>query len=300
MVYLDVILLVNGAMDAFLIAFTAYLLRKQIHLLYLLAAVILGELPIFFVLFGFSGLTAISRIIVPIMMIGIGLRIKRIGELAKGLLFFSLLSAVCGGIFFALSGWFGLTGGDGEFISLQQLWMLPLTALILRGGYQVWEKMQKANLLLDNILYEAELNFDNGKSLSVKALLDTGNELRDPLTGAPVMIVEEEAVQHVLPEKIQEFLGLPWRENSNPWSYLWNDIEYGLQRMVFISAKGINGQTWLPAIRLGKVRIIQGEMKWELPVTVALVQQVLNSEGKFQALLHPDHIQKPASKEEIA
>ncbi|RNC29505.1 MAG: Sporulation sigma-E factor-processing peptidase [Candidatus Dichloromethanomonas elyunquensis] len=300
MVYLDLILIVNGAMDAFLIFFTAHLLRKQMRWFNLLVAVLLGELPVFFVLFEFSGLAAVSRVLIPVTMVGIGLKTERLGELAKGLLFFSLLSAVCGGIFIALSGWFGLTGGDGVFISLQQLWMLPLTASLLWGGYRLWEKLQKNNLMLDNILYDAELSFDNGKSLLIKALLDTGNELRDPLTGTPVMIVEEKAVLHAIPEKIQEFLHMPWRESPNPWSYLWNDTEYGLHRLVFIAAKGINGQTWLPAIRLGKAKIKQGKNERELPVTVALVPQVLSSEGKFQALLHPDHIQKPAGKEEIA
>ncbi len=300
MVYLDIILLVNGVMDAFLIVFTARLLRKQISWWNVAMAVLLGELPIIFVLFDLSGLIAISRILIPLAMVGIGLKTRSIDDLAKGLLYFSLLAAVCGGIYFALSGWLGLTGGDSSFLSLSEIWVLPLTALTLIGGYRFWERMQKANLILDNILYDAELSFEDGKSLKIKALLDTGNELRDPLTGTPVMLLEEKAASKVIPEKIQQFLELPWRESSNPWSYVWSDEEYCMHRMVFISAKGINGQTWLPAIRLNQVKISQGENVWEQPVTVALVPQVLSSESKFQGLLHPEHIQKPASKEEIA
>jgi len=300
MVYLDVILIVNGAMDAFLLMFTARLLRKQVCRANLFFAVLLGELPILFVLFDQSGLVAISRIIVPLVMIWVGLKIRGLMDLVKGLLYFSLLAAVCGGIYFALSGWLGLTGGERTYISYRQLWVLPLVTLLVAGGYRLWERMQKTNLLLDNILFDAELNFENGKSLRIKALLDTGNELRDPLTGAPVMILEEKAARKVIPEKVQQFLELPWRESANPWSYVFSDEAYCLEGMVLISAKGINGQTWLPAIRLGKVTISQGEREWHQPVTVALVPQILSSESRFQALLHPEHIQKIAAKEEIA
>lgn len=300
MIYLDIVLLVNGAMDAFLLVFTAHLLRKRISGLNLFLAVLLGEIPIFFVLFELTGLVAVSRVIIPLLMVGIGLRTRSVGEMAKGLLYFSLLAAGCGGIYYALAGWLGMTGGDGVYLSLKDLWVLPVIALVLIGGYRIWARVQNANLILDNILFDTEVSFDNGESLRVKALLDTGNELRDPLTGTPVMILEERIARKVIPEKIREFLELPWRDSANPWSYVWNDEELCLHKLVFISAKGINGQTWLPALRLGKVKIVQGDREWEQLVTVALVPQVLSAESKFQALLHPEHIQKSANKEEIA
>jgi stage II sporulation protein GA (sporulation sigma-E factor processing peptidase) len=300
MVYLDIVLIVNGVMDTFLLLFTAYLLRKKIYALNILMAVFLGEFPIISIFFGLPGVTAVSKIFVPLAMIGVGLKTKAISDLAKGLLYFSLLAAVTGGICYALFGWLGLNCGKESLLTLHDLWILPLIALMLMGGYRVWEKGQRANLFLDNILYDAELCFEDDKILKVKALLDTGNELRDPLTGAPVMLLEEKVAQKVIPEKIRHFLELPWRESSNPWSFVWKDEEYCRQRMVFISAKGINGQTWLPGIRLGKAKISQGAKEWECPVTVAFVPQVLSSESKFQALLHPDHIPKIAGKEEIA
>lgn len=294
MYYLDLILLVNGAMDGFLLGFTAHLLRKKIFWPNLFLAIGIGELPVFFILYDLSGLVTVSRILVPFVMVAVGLRITRFGELPRGLLIFSLLAAGSAGIYYALSGWLGLSGGEGLFLTPRNFWFLPICALIFLGGYRLWEKNHKQNMLLDNILYDAEIFMENGQSLLVKALLDTGNELRDPLTGAPVMLLEERIIQKALPEKIQEFLQMPWRESGNPWSFLWQDEELGLYKLVFISAKGINGQTWLPGIRLGKVKIFHGESEWEHPVTIALVPQVFSSEGRYQALLHPEHIQKPA------
>ncbi len=300
MIYLDIVLIVNGAMDAFLLFYTAYLLRKKVHIFNLLLAVVLGELPVLFIVFGYEGPAVASKILVPLAMVRIGLNTKGIRGLAKGLLYFSLLAAVSGGIYYALASWVGLNVGGGEFLTIFDLWIFPLIALLLIGGHRIWEKMQKTNLFFDNILYDVELSFDGERNLKIKALLDTGNELKDPLTGTPVMIMEEKVALQVMPEKIKQFLQISWRENPNPWSYLWNDEEYCVQKMVFIAAKGINGQTWLPGIRIGKVKISQGQKQWEQAVTVALVSEVLSAESKFQALLHPEHIHKSAGKEEIA
>lgn len=296
MYYLDITLTINATMDAFLLMFTAHLLRRKVYLLNLLIGVVIGSLPVFLIVYQYPTLTLISKLLVPILMVGIALRVRDFRNLAKGVLYFSLLAAICGGLFYALLGWMGITG-----ISYLTFWILPLAALVLTGGYRIWEKSSKNNQFLDSVIFEAEISFGEDKKLSVKALLDTGNDLRDPLTGTPVMLLEECSAREVLPEKVLEFLQLPWKESSNPWSILWKSDEYYLQRLVFIAAKGVNGQSWLLGIRLGKVKISQGGNIWgEQSVTVALVEQVLNSEHRFQALLHPDQIVKPVNKEEIA
>lgn len=299
MYYLDIIIIVNGVMDAFLLGFTAHLLRRKIRWPGMLAAVIIGELPIIVILWDSPVLIALAKVLTPPAMVAVGLRTRSLAELAKGLLFFSLLAAVCGGIYYAAAGWFGI-GADKAYLEMSDLWILPVMALLLTAGCKIWERLHKQNAFLDNVLYEAELFFGNDKQITVKALLDTGNELRDPLTGSPVMILEEQKVITLLPPVVQAFLHEPWRESADPWSYIWSNEDDALHKMVLISAKGIQGQTWLPGIRIEKVRIRQDGRCWEQPVTVALVRQSLNAEGRFEGLLHPEHIQKPVAKEEIA
>ncbi|NLP43707.1 MAG: sigma-E processing peptidase SpoIIGA [Peptococcaceae bacterium] len=299
MYYLDIILLVNGVMDAFLVVFTAYLLRKKAYLPNILLAVLLGELPIIPVLYGLTTLEIISKLLVPVAMVVIGLRIRKPKELLKGLIYFNLLAAVCGGIYYVFAGWLNLSTEEVLFTA-NDLWFLLLIILLLVGGYKFWEKTQKRSLLLDKILYTVEISFGPNSNLQVKALLDTGNDLRDPLTGSPVLLLEQQAALKILPATIREFLELPWQQHPNPWSLIWNNEEYASQKLLFISAKGIGGQTWLPGIRVSKVKFNQGESEWEQGATVALVSQVLSKENEFQALLHPEHIQKIGNKEEIA
>lgn len=297
MYYLDLTLTINAAMDAFILMFIAHLLRRKVYPLNLLAGVVIGSLPVFLIIYQYPTLTLISKLLVPIVMVGITLRTRDFWNLAKGVIYFSLLAAICGGLFYALLGWLGISGIN----SYRTFWILPLAALFLTGGYRIWEKSSKNNQFLDSVIFEAEVSFEGGKKLIVNALLDTGNDLRDPLTGTPVMLLEECSAREVLPEKILKFLQLPWKESSNPWSILWKSDEYYLQKIVFIAANGVNGQSWLLGVRLGEVKISQGGNIWEeQSVTVALVEQVLNSENRFQALLHPEQIPKPVNKEEIA
>lgn len=296
MYYLDITLALNATMDIFLLLFTAHLLRRKVSVSNLIAAVVIGGVPVFLIIYEYTTLTSISKLLVPVAMVGITLRPKDFLDFAKGVLYFSFLAAICGGLYYALLGWLGISKVE----SYQTFWLLSLVALLLITGFRIWEKSSEKTQYLDSVIFDAEVSFEGGKPFIVQALLDTGNDLRDPLTGTPVMLLEERIARVALPPKILQFLQLPWKESQNPWSILWESDEYYLQKIVFISAKGVNGQSWLLGVRQGKVKIKQRGNVWvEKAITVALVDQVLHRENRFQALLHPEQISQPANEEEI-
>lgn len=49
-----------------------------------------------------------------------------------------------------------------------------------------------------------------GQSVSLPALVDTGNHLRDPLTAMPVAVVEAAAMRQVLPAEVSRAVALGW------------------------------------------------------------------------------------------
>jgi len=61
--------------------------------------------------------------------------------------------------------------------------------------------MIKGKLSSKDVLCEIEIVMD-GKSKKVKSMLDTGNLLKEPLTGAPVIIVEKQELYEVIPKEI--------------------------------------------------------------------------------------------------
>lgn len=65
-------------------------------------------------------------------------------------------------------------------------------------GVWVWRKTAPLRLRKQSLYREVQVSYD-GKTVSLQALVDTGNTLTDPLTLTPVMIVELDALRELLP-----------------------------------------------------------------------------------------------------
>ena len=114
-----------------------------------------------------------------------------------------------------------------------------------------------------------ELHY-NGKSIRLIALQDTGNCLRDPVTGRQVLVISADAAEILT--------GLTSSQLQNPIrSLLAADIP-GLRLVPYKTVGQPCGM--LLALRLQKVRIGQ----WEGSSLVAFAPEHLSNEGAYQAL----------------
>ena len=114
------------------------------------------QLPIIPVLYGLTTLEIISKLLVPVAMVVIGLRIRKPKELLKGLIYFNLLAAVCGGIYYVFAGWLNLSTEEVLFTANDLGFAFDYFAT--GGGYN-FGKNSKRSLLLDKILYTVEISF---------------------------------------------------------------------------------------------------------------------------------------------
>ena len=111
-----------------------------------------------------------------------------------------------------------------------------------------------------------ELNY-MGKLLRLTALQDTGNTLRDPITGRPVLVVGADAAH--------KLTGLTKEQLQNPVETM--GAIPGLQLIPYSS---VDRRGFLLALRLQNVRI----GKWQGSSLVAFAPEGLGSEGAYQAL----------------
>lgn len=296
--YLDLVILVNGGMDTLLLIVLGRFLKLPILPSRILMAALLGEVPIVLACYSTSAWTIFLKCIIPFLMVIVAFPTKRLKVFFKGLVGFWLLSAGLGGSLYALWGWAQFSGGlRGERLTLviNSIWILPLGALIWWFLQCLWQYWQEKKSMLGRNIYDLEINFGGEKKCGVvriKALLDTGNHLRDPLTGSPVILLEEEVAASVIPEKIRVFLDIPWRDYADPWPLLWKVNPKLVKHLVFIPFKAIDTQSWLLGIRPESVMCFGQKGSQQIQATVALVRQALSSEGEYQALLHPEHVQK--------
>lgn len=298
--YLDLNILINGGMDALILTLTSRLICLPVHPSRILLGALLGEIPVILACYSVPTWTTLSKWVIPFLMVGAAFPARRLSTFLKALAGFWFLSTGLGGFVYASWGWVQFDKGlGGVLVSLAQdnLWILPLGALMWWFLQRQWQRWQERNSILEQIIYELEIDF-GGEEYGIcgvvrfKAMLDTGNHLRDPLTGFPVILLEEEVAAASLPDNMRSFLNIPWKDSADPWPLLWKVDPSLVKHLVFIPFQAIDRQSWLLGIRPERVTCFDKKGSHQITATVALVKQVLSSEGEYQALIHPEHVQK--------
>lgn len=295
--YLDLDILINGGMDAFLLMLIGRVIHLPVLPSRILVGALLGEIPVVLACYSTSPWTTLSKWIIPFLMVGAAFPTRSPSAFLKASLGFWLFSTGLGGFVYALWGWVQFDnslGGEIVSLALNEVWILPLLALVWWLMQHFWQGWLKRKCSLEQIIYDLEIDFggENNGVVRIKAMLDTGNQLRDPLTGLPVILLEEEVAATSLPDHVRSFLKIPWKDCADPWPLLWKVDPSLVKRLVFIPFRAIDRQSWLFGIRPERVTCFDTKGSRQIHATVALVSQVFSSEGEYQALLHPEHVQK--------
>ncbi|WP_018212643.1 sigma-E processing peptidase SpoIIGA [Desulfitobacterium hafniense] len=292
--YLDLDLLVNGSMDALLLILAARLANLPFRGKRIAAGVIAGEIPVILSAYAPASLIfELSKYLIPWLMVWLAYPYRGFRLYFKSLLIFWILSAGLGGLIYALWGWFSFDGriGGSLRLGLKNLWMLPLVAGLWWFTQKAWHRILGSAAHHQASIYDLEIDMGRGNPFRVKALLDTGNQLRDPLTGYPVILIEEEAAAAGVPEELLPVLQGAWRDLDDPWPWLWQSDSLWIKQCAFIPYQGVGHKSWLLGIRPQKVVCTSLSESREMKATLAFVRQVLSPDRAYQALLHPEHVQ---------
>lgn len=133
-----------------------------------------------------------------------------------------------------------------------------------------------------------EIHFDDTR-FQVNALIDTGNRLRDPLTGSPVILLEYNAAVKFLPEEVRRaFMAFDAGDLGLISELLANSAWLARFRVIpFVSIGEERGL--LPGFRADEILISDGTRSFSAKnVVIGIHVSKLSKEGAFSALLHPD------------
>ncbi|WP_434511519.1 sigma-E processing peptidase SpoIIGA [Desulfitobacterium sp. AusDCA] len=292
--YLDLDLMINGIMDLFLLLLTARILNTPPSFYRLLGGVFIGEFPVLLSAFGsVPFLLTLSKFLTPFAMVWVSFTKVGIRTYVKRLTLFWILSVGLGGGVYALWGWVEFDGSSSNALRLgiQNFWVLPLGSLFWWGGQKVSLNWLSNVKKLRASVYDVLIDFgEHSNPIKVKALLDTGNQLRDPLTGTPVLLVEEEIAAAGMPADWQTIIKGSWRNLDDPWPWLWKEDSSWMKTFVFIPYQAVGHKSYLLGIRPQRILLGSSEPQ-DIQATLALVQHPLSQDGAFQALLHPEHVQ---------
>lgn len=127
----------------------------------------------------------------------------------------------------------------------------------------------------------------NGEKVTVNALLDTGNSLREPISKKPVVVVEFLALEKILTNSLREVF------IKNEEDYIEKLIENGIENNIrFIPFKSVGKDNGLMiGIQVEQMEI-QDENIILKDVIVAIANLKLSKDGFYRALLNPEMLNK--------
>lgn len=307
-VYLDLIFLINWVLDGVMIWATAQARRVPLPWWRLLCASAFGAgyvLTLFVPSMSFL-FTFVAKCAVSVGIIWIAFGYGSLQHFLRNTGVFYLLNFAAAGCIFGiryvlqssdevLNGiWMTRSGGfrfEWNAIGPAALAVLLLLALALYRTVFLGAKRREA---MTDYIAEVHIWIDGVETVCA-GLIDTGNQLYDPLTRTPVMVMQADQWKSVMPES---WLALIRRAEADQIiaaiggeEFVWQD------RLRLVPYRGVNrGTRFMLAVKPDKVAIVHGQTTVETEkVLVALDGGSLSSDGAYQAIIHPMLVRTHAS-----
>ncbi|WP_245301136.1 sigma-E processing peptidase SpoIIGA [Thermoanaerobacterium butyriciformans] len=273
--YVDVIFLENLIINYIILYLTKRFSKSEARNIYLFFSSLLGALYVILIFFSLPNIiySLPFKIIISILMIIITFGYKKLYEFIKIMSIFYLISFIVGGAAFAL---IYLVNFDLKQIIIGALF---ISILLIYIG---WGHISKKNLESD-IIHVVQININNIKK-DVKAILDTGNTLHDPLSSYPVVIVEYSALKDLLPEGVKNLFD---RGNINDIFEIPKvvDDDRWLKRFRLVPYNSIGTDSGMMVGFIPDNLIIDDNKKSFKNVIIGIYLKRLNTTGDYEALI---------------
>ena len=209
-VYIDIIFLENLFMNYIILFATSVILKNNSKIIRILLSSIVGS--VYAIITYLSILNVFSnfilKIILSIVMIQIAFKPETVKKLIKQLIIFYLTSFTFGGVAFALLYFINentIIFKDGALISVYPIKIILFGGII---GFLIITtafKNIKVRLSKKDIMCNIRIDIEN-KQIWMKAVIDTGNFLKDPITKRPVIVAEANKLRNILPNELLDNL----------------------------------------------------------------------------------------------
>lgn len=297
-IYVDVVLLENLCMNYIILFGTAYIIKIRIKQIRIILASLLGAI---YAVLAYAEIfpmyaNLITKIILSICMIYIAFNPKKIKGLIKELIVFYLVSFALGGCAFALLYLVrpqDIFMKDGVYIGTYPLKIALLGGIVGFIITYIAFKVVKTRITKNEIIYKAVVNI-SGKQLEINVLLDTGNMLKDPISGDSVIMIEKNKLNSIFPEKIlnniDKILGGDLESTES--------LEYR-KRLRFIPFTSVGKQNgMLLGIKADSVTIITDvEEIINKRAIIGIYEKTFSKSGKYSGLIGLDILERSEENE---
>lgn len=199
-IYIDVVFLINFLFDFLLLLTINVALKRYSKLIRIIVGALIGSLTIFTLFIPLNKIgSLILKIVLGLIMCIISFGYKNIKYTFYNTIYLYMTSIILGGFLYYLKIEFSYNNKGFVFyyegLSFNYLFLLIIAPLIL----YVFLKSIKALKEIKNYYYKVKIIFMNDYELKVTGFLDTGNKLKDPITGKPVILINKKIVKGLVP-----------------------------------------------------------------------------------------------------
>lgn len=293
-IYIDIVIIENLIMNYIILCATGIVSKIKIKHLRLIMASLLGA--IYSVVAYMKILEIYSNIVLKILLsviiVYIAYSPQTVKKLWKTLVMFYLVSFVFGGVAFSLIYIIkpqDIIMKNGLFLGTYPLKTIILGAIVAFAIIIIAVKIIRKKFTTKDMICDIEIMLNN-KKINTKALIDTGNMLKEPITNTPVVVVEKILLYECIPKEIlnniNQIIGgdlekIPQQIQSQYISKL--------KLIPFSSLGKQNGM--LLGIKVQQIKIIkENEEITKENIIVGIYQQSLTKNGEYQALMGMEFI----------
>lgn len=288
-IYVDVVLVENLIMNYIILLATGLILKVKIKHIRLILGSLLGAIYSIVAYAGFLKIYSsfILKIILSIIIVYIAYNPQSVRKLSKELLFFYLTSFVFGGAAFALIYIVkpqDILMKNGLFLGTYPLKTVILSAIVAFVVIITAFTIIKSKMTKKDLIYKIEIKL-NGKEIKTKALVDTGNMLKEPITNTPVVVIERSLLYDVIPKEIlnhlEEIIGGDFEKIPEE---IKNEYISKLKLIPFSSLGKQNGM--LIGIKPEYLKIIkEEEIDVKENIILGIYDKSLTKKGEYRALM---------------
>lgn len=304
-IYIDVVLIENLCMNYIILFATGYILKIKLNHIKLIIAALIGGI---YSILAYAQIleiysNIIMKIILSIVMVYISYKPASFKLLIKQLILFYLTSFVFGGTALALLYFIkpqDILIKDGIFIGTYPIKIALLGGIVGFVIVVIAFKLVKYKLSKKDMFCELEIFF-NDKQVKSKAMIDTGNMLKDPISRLPVIVVEKDILYDVIPYQILDNLEKITGGEVNSEIYKEENVEYISKfRVIPFSSLGRQNGLLL-GFKADKIIINIDENEQEIKnIIIGIYDKKLSRNDKYNALLGLDVLENNfESTEEI-
>lgn len=290
-IYIDIIIVENLIMNYIILYATGLISKSKKSYLRMFMASLIGAIyaTLEYVLKVNIYSNIILKTILSIIIVYVAFYPQNAKKMCKQLVLFYVTTFTFGGIatylIYVLKPQ-NIIIKNGMYVGTYVLKVIFIGAIVGTIILAIAFKMAKNKLTKKDMICKVKIKL-NGKEETVEAMVDTGNMLKEPITGTPVVVVERTSLYELLPKEIlnntESILGGDFEKIPEE---IKNEYVPKLKLIPFASLGKQNGM--LVGIKPEKIEVINEQTEEEKNAIIGIYNKSLTKRGEYKALIGID------------